>query len=137
MKPPTKSLTGMAVLLYLFLYAPLLVVVVFSFNAARHGAGWQGFTLRWYGSLLENRLALEAAKNTLLLAACSTLIATVVGTMLGYGLSRREMPGRNFLSRLLHLPVFMPDIVMAVALLLFDEERQGGKKPRVARKRVA
>ena len=119
MKLPSKSLTGLAGLLYLFLYAPLIVVVVFSFNAARHGASWQGFTLQWYGSLLENRLALEAAKNTLLLAACSTLIATGVGTTLGYGLSRREMPGRGFLSRLLYLPVFIPDIVMAVALLLF------------------
>lgn len=119
MKPPSKTLCGVATLLYAFLYAPLVVVIVLSFNAGRHGAGWQGLTLQWYRSLAENRLALEAAWNTLALALCSTLLATLLGTMLGYALGRYDFPGCRWLSRFLQLPVFIPDIVMAVSLLLF------------------
>jgi spermidine/putrescine transport system permease protein len=119
LKAPSKTLSGAATLLYAFLYAPIAVVIVFSFNAARHGGGWEGFTTQWYRSLLENEQALDAAKNTLFLAVCSTLIATVLGTMLGFGLSRYEIPGRRFLARFLYLPVFIPDIVMAVSLLVF------------------
>ena len=108
-----------ATVLYLFLYAPIAVVVVYSFNAARFGAGWKGFTTKWYGALLEDSLALAAAKTTLLLALVSTAISTVLGTLLGYGLARYRFPGRRFAARSLYLPVFVPDIVMAVALLLF------------------
>lgn len=108
-----------AAVLYLFLYAPIVVVVIYSFNAARFGAGWTGFTTKWYATLFENSLALSAAKNTLLLAVFSTLISTVLGTMLGYGLNRCEFPGKKFFARMLYVPVFIPDIVMAVAFLLF------------------
>jgi spermidine/putrescine transport system permease protein len=107
------------VLLYVFLYAPIFVVIVYSFNTSRFGAGWTGFTTKWYSTLLENDLALSAAKNTLLLAVISTAISTVLGTMLGFGLSRFSFPGKRFFDRVLYVPVFIPDIVLAVALLLF------------------
>lgn len=119
MKPPSKRLWGAALLLYAFLYAPIMVVLVFSFNSARHGASWQGFTMQWYRTLFENEQALAAAKNTLALAVFSTLVATVLGTMLGFGFSRYRIPGGGLFNRLLYLPVFIPDIVMAVSLLLF------------------
>ena len=108
-----------ALVLYVFLYAPLAVVIVYSFNAARFGAGWKGFTARWYSVLLENPQALSAAKNTLVLASFSTLIATVLGTMLGFGLSRYSFPGKKIFSWLMYVPVVIPDIAMAVALMLF------------------
>src|ERR1041385_5330277 len=104
--------------LFAFLYAPIVVVVMFSFNAARFGAGWKGFTLEWYSTLFGNRLALDALRNTLVLACASTLVATVLGTMLGYALRRYEFPGRRLLGRLLNVPVFVPDVVMAASLLL-------------------
>ncbi|MBM3876921.1 MAG: ABC transporter permease [Verrucomicrobia bacterium] len=111
--------TGIATaLLFAFLYAPLLVVVLFSFNASRFGTGWHGFTLQWYRALWENNLALDAAKNTLLLAAASTGISTVLGTMLGVGLARR-FRGAGLVQRALYLPVFIPDVVLAASLLLF------------------
>ncbi|MDB6123627.1 MAG: Ornithine carbamoyltransferase [Pedosphaera sp.] len=113
------SLNFIAALLYLFLYAPLAVVIVYSFNAARFGAGWSGFTTKWYGALWENSLALSATKNTLLLAVSSTAIATVLGTMLGYGMNRFRFPGKALFGWFLYVPVFIPDIVMAVAMLLF------------------
>jgi spermidine/putrescine transport system permease protein len=95
------------------------VVIVYSFNAARFGASWAGFTTKWYATLLDNSLALSAAKNTLLLGLLSTAVSTVLGTLLGFGLSRFSFPGKGWLNRFLYVPVFIPDIVLAVALLLF------------------
>lgn len=108
-----------AAALYGFLYAPLAVVIVFSFNAARHGPGWQGFTLNWYRTLFTDEAAFAAARNTLILALTSTAIATALGTLLAWGLSLGHWPGQRLVRRLLHVPVFIPDIVMAAALLLF------------------
>jgi len=90
----------------------------FSFNTARLGAGWQGFTLDWYSALLQNKPALDALRNTLVLAVASTGIATLLGTMLGYALRRFVFSGSRLFGRLLHVPVFVPDIVMGVSLLL-------------------
>jgi spermidine/putrescine transport system permease protein len=114
-----------ASLLYVFLYAPLVVVIVYSFNAARFGAAWAGPTLKWYRALWDNPLALSAARNTLLLAVSSTAIATVLGTLLAFGMDRCDFPGRRWFNRLLYLPIFIPDIVMAVALLLFYSLARG------------
>jgi len=116
---PSWLLTLGSVTLYVFLYAPIAVVVVYSFNAARFGAGWTGFTTQWYRTLFSNEVALSAARNTLLLGGFSTIISTVLGTLLGFGMSRYEFPGRRFFARVLYLPMFIPDVVMAVALLLF------------------
>jgi spermidine/putrescine transport system permease protein len=114
----SRSLSLAATVLYLFLYAPILVVIVYSFNAARFGAGWAGFTTKWYGALLSNSQALAAVRNTVLLAALSTTIATALGTLLAIGLIRYDFPGRQAFSRLMYVPVFIPDVVLAVALLL-------------------
>jgi spermidine/putrescine transport system permease protein len=119
MKRVSRPLRVIAGMLYAFLYAPIVVVIVYSFNAARYGAGWKGFTTQWYGVLWENPQALSAAKNTLVLAGLSTAIATVLGTMLGIGLSRYVFPGKRFFSWLIYVPVAIPDIVMAVAMMLF------------------
>lgn len=119
MKRTSLILKFFSAVLYAFLYAPIIVVIIFSFNAAKHGIGWQGFTLEWYRALLQDKLALGAVENTLILAVTSTVISTVLGTMLGYSLSRYDIPARKWFSRLLYLPVFIPDIVMAVSLLLF------------------
>ena len=106
-------------LLYVFLYAPIAVVIVYSFNAAKHGGPWQGFTTQWYAKLLDSPEKLAAAKNTFLLAGISTVVATALGTMLGYGLSRYRLPGQKAVAWLMYVPVVIPDIVMAVAMLLF------------------
>lgn len=119
MKRGSKLLSLGALALYGFLYAPIVVVIVYSFNAARFGAAWTGFTLQWYHALWENSLALAAARSTLVLGAASTAISTVLGTLLAFGMSRYRFPGRQLFARLLYLPVFIPDVVMAVSLLLF------------------
>jgi spermidine/putrescine transport system permease protein len=108
-----------AIVLYAFLYLPIIVVIACSFNAAPHGGPWQGFTTEWYGKLFNSRDKIAAAKNTLILASVSTLVATVLGTMLGYGLGRYTFPGKKLFAWLMYIPVVIPDIVMAVAMLLF------------------
>lgn len=119
MRRPSWVSNVWAALLYAFLYAPIAVVMVYSFNKARFGAGWAGFTTHWYAGLLHNSQALSAARNTLALGLLSTAVATFLGTLLGFGMSRYDFPGKVLFSRLLYVPIFIPDIIMAVALLLF------------------
>ena len=102
------SLKLAAAPLYLFLYAPIFVVVLYSFNAGRFGLAWQGFTTQWYRVLAEDDQAKAAIKNTLLLAVFSTVIATALGTMLGYGLARFKVRAGRWLDSLLYIPVFYP-----------------------------
>jgi spermidine/putrescine transport system permease protein len=116
---PTLPLWLSAGATYAFLYAPILVVAAYSFNASRLGARWGGFTTRWYSQLLSSSDKVSAAQNTLVLAVVSTAIATILGTMLGYGLSRYRFPGQRVFSWLMYIPVVIPDIVMAVAMVLF------------------
>jgi len=118
-------LRAVAVLLFAFVYAPIAVVVVWSFNAARFGMAWEGFTLDWYAALLRNADAKAALWNTLCLALASTGIATALGTGLGYVLRRHVFRGRGILLRFLQLPVFVPDIVLAVGLVLLFKFTRG------------
>lgn len=119
MKRPSLPLWITASLLYAFLYAPIVVVIVFSFNAARYGGPWQGFTTQWYASLLDSEEKLAAARNTFVLGFASTAISTVLGSLLGLGLNRYRFPGKKVFAWLMYIPVVIPDIVMAVAMLLF------------------
>jgi spermidine/putrescine transport system permease protein len=108
-----------SLILYVFLYAPIAVVIVYSFNDSKFGGPWRGFTTGWYAHLFNSEAKIAAVWNTIVLGGISTVIATVVGTMLGYGLSRYRFPGKKAFSFLMYIPVIIPDIVMAVALLLF------------------
>jgi spermidine/putrescine transport system permease protein len=109
-----------AVLVLVFLYAPLLAVAVMSVNSARHGFAWRGFTAQWYAGLLHNPQVLEAAGNTAILAVVSTVIATVLGTMLALGAWRFPWPRwmRRSLDFIVYLPVVTPDIIFAAALVI-------------------
>lgn len=102
---------------YLFLYLPILILIAFSFNQSRFGAQWTGWTLDWYRQLLNDGRILDAARTSVTIAIVSTLIATVLGTMLALALERYRFRGRDTLDSALYLPIVIPDIVMAVALL--------------------
>lgn len=112
------ALTVTGLVLYAILWAPLVVIVVYSFNTARFGAAWGGFTTDWYRALWTNDAALRATRTTLLLAALSTGISTVLGTMLGLALGRGAFRGRASMRSALQIPMLVPDVVYAVALLL-------------------
>lgn len=101
----------------LFLYLPILVLVVFSFNDTKLNILFEGFTLEWYSVLLENRTLLESLKNTLIVAGLSTLISTIIGTISAYGLSRYNFRGKSLINSLLYIPIVMPDIVIGISLL--------------------
>ncbi|MSR36744.1 MAG: ABC transporter permease [Gemmatimonadetes bacterium] len=102
-----------------FLYAPVLVLVLYSFNDARFSASWEGFTLEWYRRLLTSPETGAALRTTMVVSLSSTALATVLGTLLALGLHLRRFPGRALVELLLFLPVVAPDIVMGVALLAF------------------
>ncbi|MDR3153822.1 MAG: ABC transporter permease [Deltaproteobacteria bacterium] len=98
------------------LYVPSAAVVFFSVNDTRYGLSWRGLTLDWYRKLFGNEYILEAARNSLIVALVSTLIATVIGTALALGLHRMKKPG--VIDLLVNLPIVVPDIIMAVALTM-------------------
>jgi spermidine/putrescine transport system permease protein len=110
-------LQGHLALTYLFLYGPIAVLMILSFNRAGLPTAWTGFSLEWYGKLASSPEILSAALNTLIVATVSTLLSTVLGTLLALGVERF---GRsNTLDALLFAPMIIPDIVLAIALLSF------------------
>lgn len=111
-------LTAWAALTYAFLYLPILVLIVFSFNDSKFGATWQGFTTKWYSALFARSDVREALTNTLLVAVSSTLVATILGTLVGFGLWRYTLRWRTPLTFLLVMPIVIPDVVMGVMLLM-------------------
>ncbi|HKV07115.1 MAG TPA: ABC transporter permease [Thermoanaerobaculia bacterium] len=106
-------------LVYVFLYAPIAVLVVFSFNAARQTAMWGGFTLDWYRKLLGNDVLLHSVRNSLLVAGITTVVATVLGTLAALALGRYDFRGKRGTQMLLYLPVIIPEVVLGAALLTF------------------
>lgn len=108
------------VALFALLYAPILVVVFQSFSTSPQARMGDGLTTRWYAALPHNASAMSALRNSLELAVASTLLSTTIGTLLGIGLSRGTFPGSRWIERSLQLPVILPDIVMAVSILLFS-----------------
>lgn len=108
-----------ALAVYAFLYLPLAVVVIFSFNDSLLNAEWVGFTTRWYGQLFENTEMLRAAANSLFIALAAATLATVLGSMAGIALQRWRSGFLRALPFLVLAPVAMPEILLGVSLLLF------------------
>jgi spermidine/putrescine transport system permease protein len=105
-----------ALAVYGFLYLPLLIVAIYSFNDSKLNAEWVGFTLKWYDKLFHNREMLAAAGNSLIIASVSAMVATVLGTLAGMAMHRYRL---KLLPGLVLAPIAMPDILMGVSLLLF------------------
>jgi spermidine/putrescine transport system permease protein len=104
---------------YLFLYAPIVVLVVFSFNDSRFTAQWEGATLRWYGALLGNPDWLRTGWNSIVIATASTALATVLGTMAALALERTRFRAKAMAVATLYLPIVVPDLIMGIALAVF------------------
>lgn len=108
-----------AALVYGFLFAPIVVLVVFSFNDSRRNFQWRGFTLDWYPQLLSNDQLLDALWVTLQVAAVAVVVSTVLGALIGLGLARLRSRARAGADTLLLLPMVTPEIVVGLSLLLF------------------
>ena len=112
-----------------FLWVPITVLIVFSFNDAASVSQWRGFSLRWYENLFtsltggpsrfQTDLLLRAVMNSLLVAGVSTVVATTLGTMFALAVARGRFPGRRAFDALFYLPVVIPDITMGVSLAVF------------------
>ena len=126
-RPVSLGLRLSSWLILAFIYLPIVVVAVFSFNASRYSLQWTGFTTKWYEKVLgndsiqgglDNSLLVVSTQNTLILAVVSTIIATILGSLLGYGLHRYKFPGSRFFAWFMYIPVVTPDIVMGISLVL-------------------
>jgi ABC-type spermidine/putrescine transport system permease subunit II len=119
MRGRNRLLTLYAVLGYVFLFAPIVVLIVFSFNDSRRNFQWRGFTLDWYPTMLSNDALIDALLVTLQVAAIAVVISTVLGTLLGLALARRRFRGRGAAETLILVPMVTPEIVMGLSLLIF------------------
>lgn len=106
------------ILIFIFLYAPILTLMVLSFNASRTRAKWGGFTLKWYQELFQNDIILKALSNTLLIAFLSALIATVIGTIACISMQAMKRRSRAFLMGITNIPMLNAEIVTGISLML-------------------
>jgi len=106
-------------LVYLFFYAPIVVLAVFSFNDNSRVGVWTEPSLRWYGEMFNNQAIMRSISNTLIVAAISTAVSVVLGTAAAISMERFRFKGQRTLDGLLYLPIIIPDVTMAVMMLLF------------------
>ena len=111
-------LCAYAMAILAFLYLPLLILALYSFNESRINAVWSGFTLDWYLSLFKNRRVLEALTNSLIVAFASTIVSTVLGTTAAIALNKYQYKYKSVINGLLYLPILIPEIVMGLSLLV-------------------
>jgi len=103
----------------LFLYLPIAILVVFSFNASKLSARWQGFSLEWYAKLFTDQALLSATVNSLIVATVSTVLAGALGVLTAVALERQPFRWQGAFEVLLLMPIVIPEIMMGVAMLLF------------------
>ncbi len=108
------------ILVYVFMFAPIVVVIVLSFNPQQFGCfPLEGFSFKWYVKLAQNETILRAFKNSLILGSLTAVITTAIGVMAALAFVRYDFPGKNSLNTLLLAPIMIPEVVLGVALLLF------------------
>ncbi len=114
-----KVLPTLVALFYTFLWAPAIVLIVLSFSNNKYGIKWEGFTLRWYAHIYNNVGVRNALTSSLFIASVTVVVATIAGTLAAYGLYKYKFRGRKFLRTSILLPITIPYIVTAGALLVF------------------
>jgi spermidine/putrescine transport system permease protein len=116
---PDWALLLVAAFVYLFLYAPIAVLIFFSFNSTRSTQVWTGFSTEWYGELLRDQTILDAFRTSLTVGVVATAIATVIGTLTALALSRHRFRGQTAADSAIYAATVMPEIVVGVSLLVF------------------
>ncbi len=106
------------IVVFLVMYAPILVLIFFSFNAGSSTSSFEGFSLRWYGALFQNEYVMQALYNTLILASVSAVVSTVLGTAAAVGISKYKRWQRSAINTVTNIPMMNPDIVTGVSMLL-------------------
>lgn len=114
------GLTLFALLVYVFLFAPIVILIIFSFNDAKDVFAWEGFTLDWYPELLRDRNLMQGLSVSLQVALIAVTTTTILGTLLGLGLARlRSRSGAAAADTMILLPMVTPEVVIGISLLLF------------------
>lgn len=103
---------------YFFLWLPVVVLILFSFNADKYSARWQHFTFKWYAQLFDNPLLLKALKVSLVVAISTCFSATIVGLLAAYGLYKLEFRGKTLLRSIVLLPIILPPLVVGIQMLV-------------------
>lgn len=106
---------GFMTAIYAYLYIPIIILIVNSFNSSRFGINWQGFTTKWYELLVNNDSLLQAAQHSLTMAIFSATFATMIGSLTAVALYRYRFRGKPFVSGMLFVVMMSPDIVMAIS----------------------
>lgn len=106
------------ILIFIFLYAPIFALALFSFNDSKSMARWEGFTFKWYQQLFHNDRIISALITTVVVAILASLIATVIGTISAIGIDKMRGPKKAMILNINYLPVLNPDIVTAVGLMI-------------------
>lgn len=109
---------GWTIAVFAFLYIPILLLVVYSFNDSKLNLYWAGFTTKWYGLLLGNEVLLRAFKNSLIVACATTALSVFIGTTAAWLLYRYRFPAQQALGLLIFIPMVMPEVLMGVSLLV-------------------
>lgn len=112
----SKKVFTLGILSYTFLYVPLIILILFSFNNSRLSVGWAGFTLKWYKLLFSDKTLIDAAINSLTIAVIASVVSVILGTLAGVALHKYKIP---LLSSLVMMPVAAPELLVGVSLLLF------------------
>jgi spermidine/putrescine transport system permease protein len=107
------------IVLYGFMYLPIGILALYSFNASRYASRWEGFSLRWYISLLNDSRILSSLRDSLTVAIVAVAISAVLGTMMAVGLAKYQFRGKGLYRGISYLPLIIPDIAIAVATLVF------------------
>lgn len=105
-------------LIFLFMYAPIFVLIINSFNASKSRTVWTGFTLDWYNKLFTNQLIISSLVNTLIIAVIATAVSTVLGTAAAIGISNMKRLSRKIIIDITYMPILNPEIVTGVSLML-------------------
>ena len=107
-----------AIAIYLFLYVPIGIIVLFSFNAGRHASSFQGFSVKWYGKLVSNPFAMEALTTSLIVASTTAVLASVFGTMAALALQGVRGKLRAVYDAMIYVAIMVPGIVIGIATLI-------------------
>ena len=112
-------LRALTILVYILIWAPVVVIVLFSFSQNKFGIKWEGFTLQWYSELVTNEAVKEATIRSVVIALITVVASTFLGTLTAYGLFKLRFRGKQFIRTSILLPIIMPEVVTGAALLVF------------------
>jgi len=101
------------------MYLPIFIVIIYSFNSSRISSVWEGFSFKWYRELLRDRSMFDAAKNSIILASSSSILAAIIGTLAAVGMPNINFPGKGIIEYISTIPIMIPEIILGMVFLTY------------------